>query len=210
MASTSIVFSRVLFKPQGTQAVPGQFVRAPLVSIEVDCTISEQHSGEMEVTDHPVESGTNITDHVRRKPETLTVEGIVTDTPILSESERNAAGPVRKGEATRSKAAFLALRALRDSGQPVTVVTPLNTYDSMVMTSLVFPRDAETGEAIKFTAQFKEIRTVDSQKVKIVLTSKPSGQPKNHGGDHEAKEVTPKQSILDALINPNQPHVRRP
>ncbi len=48
----------------------------------LDVAISEQHKYEAEVTDFPVESGGSISDHIRPKPFTLTIEGVVTDTPL--------------------------------------------------------------------------------------------------------------------------------
>lgn len=50
--------------------------------VSFDQTRSEQHEATAEVTDHPVETGSNIADHVRPQPQTLTLEVFVTNTPI--------------------------------------------------------------------------------------------------------------------------------
>jgi hypothetical protein len=47
-----------------------------------DLTISEGHEATSEVTEHPVEQGSNIADHVRQNPQSLTLEMYVTNTPI--------------------------------------------------------------------------------------------------------------------------------
>lgn len=51
-------------------------------SIAVDATLRQQHSAPSTVTDHPVETGSNISDHIRPEPDTLTLEGIISNTPI--------------------------------------------------------------------------------------------------------------------------------
>lgn len=50
--------------------------------VSFDLTISEGHEATAEVTEHPVETGSNISDHIRTNPESLNLELYVTDTPI--------------------------------------------------------------------------------------------------------------------------------
>ena len=50
--------------------------------IDFDLVISEAHTNASQVTDHPVEKGMNIADHVRAEPITLTLEVEVTNTPL--------------------------------------------------------------------------------------------------------------------------------
>lgn len=51
-------------------------------TIWIDVSISEKHSVGAEVSDHPVERGTNIADHIRPTPRTVQIEGLVTNHPI--------------------------------------------------------------------------------------------------------------------------------
>lgn len=48
----------------------------------VDATINENHTLISEVTDHPIESGSKITDHIIKKPKEYTIEGVISDNPI--------------------------------------------------------------------------------------------------------------------------------
>ena len=48
----------------------------------LDLVVSEDHTFESDVTDFPVESGGSFTDNIRPKPMVLSVEGMVTNTPI--------------------------------------------------------------------------------------------------------------------------------
>ena len=49
-----------------------------------DAILSEDHSRTTLVTEHPVEQGTAIVDHVRPNPDELTLECFVTNTPVYS------------------------------------------------------------------------------------------------------------------------------
>ncbi len=48
----------------------------------IDVTMSETTNLEAEVTDHPVEDGPDINDHIRPKPATIDLEGIISETPL--------------------------------------------------------------------------------------------------------------------------------
>lgn len=48
----------------------------------LDAMVKEDYTAEAEPTNHPVEDGADITDHVILRPRTLQIEGIVTETPF--------------------------------------------------------------------------------------------------------------------------------
>lgn len=52
-----------------------------LFFIEVDAVTREQPTMSSQITDHPVETGANISDHVRAEPLKLEIEGVITNTP---------------------------------------------------------------------------------------------------------------------------------
>jgi hypothetical protein len=52
--------------------------------VTLDVYDAETHGMPTEVTDFPVEDGPNVSDNIRRKPKTLTIEGYVSDTPLPS------------------------------------------------------------------------------------------------------------------------------
>ena len=135
--------------------------KASIGSVELDASISESHSGDVDVTDHPVESGAAISDHARAQPEKLTLEGIISNTPIAPFDE--GAPP----DQTRAGQAYADLLVLKDAGELISVVTALRTYEDMVLVSLNVPRDAATGNVLRFSASFKQVRVVNSQTVQI-------------------------------------------
>ncbi len=50
-------------------------------SVEFDATTSESHEDTLSITDHPVETGANVTDSAREEPTRLTIEGVVSSLP---------------------------------------------------------------------------------------------------------------------------------
>lgn len=64
--------------------------------IEVDATLSENHSSTIEPTDSTIETGAIITDHFNVSPKQITIEGIVSNDPIRTREALigNAAGLV--------------------------------------------------------------------------------------------------------------------
>ena len=150
----------------------------------VDVATSEEHVDECDVTDNPVEAGAAITDNVRRRPRTLTLECVVSDTPIgavaeargLAEQQAaateaflqqlNIIGAPSTLNPYRTAAdecrAFLA-RTL-SAREPITVTTEIRTYESMVLYNVSESRTATTGDAIRFRAMFRQVRIVTNER----------------------------------------------
>lgn len=155
--------------------------QAIIDTLVLDCSVKEEHTAEVEVTDHAVEQGSAITDHARPKPEELTIEGIVSNTPLSSFQVTRAVNQQGVTLQTTSQAnnargmpgaaelAYTQLRSLRDSGKLVTIVTQLRTYDNMAMTSLKVPREDKIGDVLKFECKFKQVRIVTNA-VTVVAT----------------------------------------
>lgn len=57
-------------------------VRTGACIFQFDAVINEQHSRDAQVTQFPVETGQVVTDHIIVNPPELTVQGIITDSPI--------------------------------------------------------------------------------------------------------------------------------
>jgi hypothetical protein len=49
----------------------------------LDAVTAQQHTLQSEATDHPVEFGINLTDHIRPLGDQVSLRGIITDTPML-------------------------------------------------------------------------------------------------------------------------------
>lgn len=168
-------------------------------TVELDVSITESHSSEVTITDHPVERGANISDHSRPEPDKLTIEGLITNTPFNRTQRRrivNAFGQnfdsntlrdQNQGVPGYAEAAIAKLRALRKRGDLITVVTHIITYTNMVMTSLNIPRDRSTGDAVRFTASFKQVIVVENKTTKKTVAREPKAQRKVKAGKQTPK-----------------------
>lgn len=131
----------------------------------IDCIVSESHERESDVTSLPVEDGSNITDNIRPKNRTCSIEGIVSDTPAgdLS-SERDV---TQDDSVVTTQAACDTLESAWAQSRTVVVETPFMTYPRMAIKSLTMPRDAKTGRALKFSVKFEEIRIRQTIRVSV-------------------------------------------
>lgn len=50
-------------------------------TLTLDASVHEMHTGTSTVTDHPVERGSNVADHIRPDPDEVTIEGVISNTP---------------------------------------------------------------------------------------------------------------------------------
>lgn len=178
-------------------------------SLELDVTISESHTGEVEITEHPVEEGFSVADHARPKQNNLTLTGLVSNTPISADQkkrtvevsgiklETTALKDQIQGVAGYAENAETVLRNLKDTGKVITVYTHIRTYQNMILASLSIPRDGRTGDALQFTATFRQIRIVKNKTTKKVVAKEPKAQPKANAGKQTPKDAgdTKKKSI---------------
>lgn len=118
-----------------------------------DVVLSETTSLPSEVTDHPVEIGAPIVDHVQLRPVSVSVMGTVSNTPIGT-----------RGGSGRALASVQEIRALRDSEQLLTLELGDGTiYTNMLLTSLSVSRDNSRGRNTRdITMELKQVRLVYS------------------------------------------------
>ena len=148
--------------PAGLFIKPGEFAMIGLkdgTQLLVDVTMSENHTFESEVTDYPVESGGSISDNIRPRPITVSMEGIISNTPLEPMLTARSVGFGDEfGEPEKSaQNAHAHLLQVFAGREPVTIRTSLGTYKSMAMTSLDMQRDSSTIDCLKFNARFQQI-----------------------------------------------------
>jgi len=154
-------------------------------SIDFDASERETYEGAAEVTEHVVEEGAAIADHVRAGNETATFEAWVSNTPITVPSTQmdGTTGSLRAlevrvgtqsfsavtlqfgGAFDRVRAVDALLRALKDAGQRLTVVSGFRTIESCVIERYHVDRDAESGTALHLSLDVKKVRVVTTQTV---------------------------------------------
>jgi len=161
-------------------------------TLQLDATIQETHDYTNSVTAYPVEEGFDITDNINVLPETLVMEGFVTNSPIATARNNSAEyskvlddGSIQvnssaiEGFATNVENAFSELlrlsgrdtRGNRFDPELVTVITGLRVYQNMAIRNLNIPRNAATGQALRFNCDLIRVRQVDAETIELPNTS---------------------------------------
>lgn len=158
--------------------------RNEIGTVVVDATVREHHEYTSQVTEHPIETGAMIADHVLNEPIRLTIEGEVTDTPV------QILGGLLSGEGgERRLEAFDTLRALRTNRQPIDVVTGLAVYRNMIITSMIFPRTSRTGQRLQFVIELREIEFAQAQIIRQRALATENVRPAERDIAQETKPV---------------------
>lgn len=173
-----------------------------LQAIVMDATLSENHGFAAEVTDFPVEEGSDKTDNVRPKPIVLRIDAFVSDFPLQSNiTQQLAAGAFSQrptAELRRSQNVLDTLIRLKDAGDTMTVTTGIRTYKNMVISNIDVNRDKNIAQGIRMNISMREIQVVQTQTVQIVA-AEPKGQNKQADGHKSKKEATPTESAKATL-----------
>lgn len=171
----------------------------------LDVAISEDHDFESEVTEHPVEIGADITDHVRARPIRVSLEGVVSDTPIGDVVAQRSQFTLVNGEAFTkpSEEAFAFLLAIRDAREPVTIETSLRVFENMILQSLAVPRSSSNGDALRFRATFVQVQLVTNERVTVRVKLPNAAKKVDRGNRASADAAVPPPEYLTRAGNPD-------
>jgi len=64
------------------QLIFGGPKKAQVGTMQLDASVSEEHTRESKITQHPIEDGSNISDHVTLTPKRVRIQGVISDSPI--------------------------------------------------------------------------------------------------------------------------------
>lgn len=214
MSDTWGILSKYLKKPSAIVEVSSF-----LLNMEFDVVTLESHQWEAITTSSPVETGSEIVDHVQLLPDKLELSGIISNSTLEGSKGKflDTLFDFLDGESNVQKA-FDQLRKLLENRQPVTVYTRYKTYNDMVLTSLSIPRSTNNGDAIEFTASFTHIKrvstlTVDAEDAGInpqSASDKSTGiksQNQQNQGNTIPAPVTPEQTkkVQEVIQVPPKP-----
>lgn len=144
--------------------------RHSIGAIELDAVVTETHGAEVEITDFPIETGSTITDHVRRKPLTLAMTVVLSD---LTDG-----GPVPGRSIDLVNQLYLA----QSEAKVLSVYTPAKVYDSMLIQSIGVPRDNKSGCGLTLNVALKQVSLVQNRQTKKVNSRTARAQPKSKSG----------------------------
>ena len=172
--------------------------------LEFDCVTSETHEGTSVLTEHAVESGAPVSDHKRANPDRVSIEAIVTNTPLDAPppsgfASSNVTVRISKDGAQvkefseafdRVQDVIDTLDRLRLESVPITLSTRWKTYENVQIVSVVRPRDSTDGDSSRFTVDLVSVRTAFARDIDAPLPREPRGNPRRDRGAREAEEVT--------------------
>jgi hypothetical protein len=168
--------------------------------IAIPATLEETNTDLVNVTDHPVEAGAQITDHAYYRPAELVMRcGWSNSSSFTLQS---AASSLFSGGGM-SVSDFVSgiysqLLALQQSLVPFTVVTSIRQYTNMMMTSLVVTRDNKTSQALMVTASMRQVIFVST----VSTTLAAIGTQANPASTAEQLNTGPLNLIPNATPNP--------
>ena len=136
-------------------------------AIPFDLLISESHGLDFEASEHAIEDGSVITDHVRRKLRSCTIVGMFTIHALKAEENTKKVDPkdAKAITANRARELVAKLESRAERMEPVRLVTSMRVYEEMLITSIQHSRGPEDGEATRFTMTLREFK-----KVKLMST----------------------------------------
>lgn len=126
-----------------------------------DAVFRTDHTLELEVTQHPVQKGTSITDHSFFQPEEISFTFGYSD--VMAET----------GEVNHSVNAYAHLREIMTEREPVVLVTRLWRYENMLITQLSAPDEVGQMFGLRGELRLRKIIVVEASivKVKTKITS---------------------------------------
>jgi hypothetical protein len=174
--------------------------------IQFDCSVEEVHTQEAEATNHAVEDGSEITDHIRALPIGLQLQGIITDTPIVFLASLRATSPLTTDvlpAQNRVDIAFKKLEELKNNGELIDVVTTLKTYSNMFISSISVTRNSQSGNILNVGIGLKEIRIAKSLSIESPI---PDDVANNAAAELAKKQkaaasAQQQQSVLSSLTS---------
>jgi hypothetical protein len=170
--------------------------KARLGELVVDAFILETHSFSSEITEHPIESGSSIVDHVHNKPVSLSIDGIISNTPmsLVGLTAFDSAARYFSGESNDfATMAFEKIEDIFAKRMPITIATSLKTYHKMVLETLSIERGVGAHESLHFTCTAKQIRFAHQEQIKVPEAKVQRAQPKQKKGLQETKPIAKEQ-----------------
>jgi|GEM_PF-1279559 len=192
--------------PSPDQIVPLPTAPSYTTVYVFDAILRALHVQELEMTQHPVQTGANISDHAYLRPAELTLEIGMSDA-MASYTAGNWTG-----NASKSVAAFQTLLTIQSLRLPVTISTRLKTYSNMQLKEVKSEDTYRTRYGLRALVHFVQIisggTTAQNQ------TSPQSARPQTTDSSSvgETQTETPSASLINqnnySLSNiPNLPKV---
>lgn len=138
--------------------------RSSIGDIEIQATLEEIHNSTVQITEHPVELGAEITDHAFKKPDEVVLRCAWSNSSpqaLLGTVQRLFSGELSGADYVSD--VYSQLRELQEARTPFEIVTTTRRYQNMLITALQVTRDQKTGNALVCTATCREVIIVQTK-----------------------------------------------
>src|SRR6185437_13624466 len=134
------------------------FVRQRAIGIfTANVTVEEQHLDELSITDHPVEQGSVISDHAYKRPASVTIRAMWSNSSLPADGNPNYVQEIYD--------AFLVMQASRI---PIDVLTGKRAYLNMLIQRLQITTDEKSENALNMVCECREIQIAMTQTVTVL------------------------------------------
>lgn len=141
-------------------------------------TVSEQHQDDLQITDHPVEQGSTISDHAYMLPATVTITAMWSNSPsdssILNGLVRGVTGTVSGSQslltgnsASQVKDIYAKLLELQSSRIPFDVYTGKRFYKNMMVQRMSVATDKSTENVLSVSITCRQVIIVGTRTVSV-------------------------------------------
>lgn len=137
--------------------------------IVIDGLLEESHSNTATATRLPIEDGSTISDHVTVDPDSVTIKGVITNTPLFATLLQGGSLSGLFGD--RVTSAFEGIRQLMKDRKLLTVSTSLKVYTDMIIESFTPSKNGTTGQSMEFSMTLTKIKVVKSQTTNLPNTT---------------------------------------
>lgn len=172
--------------------------KARLGELVVDAFLKETHTFSSEITEHPIESGGAIVDHVHLKPVSLSIDGIISNTPmsIIGLAAVDSAARFIKGESNDfAQNALEKIEELFKKREPISILTSLKIYQTMVLENLTVERGGGFfNDSLHFCCTAKQIQIAHQERIKIPEPKVSRARLKQKRGLQETKPIPKEQA----------------
>jgi hypothetical protein len=140
---------------------------------EIDVFLDERYSYGNKITELPLEDGCIVSDHVVEEVDEISIQAFISRAKMaawegpLPESDGDLP---KENPKARILQKYNELLRLKRERQPITVVTGLGTFPSMVISKFDIDRNVETGADLAFDMAFKRVKIVKSETTTITAT----------------------------------------
>lgn len=168
-------------------------IKFQIDDLVIDATPEVDFDADVETTDHPIEEGSDSTDHARSSGSTGTFETmqVAVMTCGLEREVRDATNSDwEKAGATDGTAqqVYEKLVKMKDAHELHTLTTVRGLYENMMITKLSSPTRANLGDGLMFKIAFKSIRIVTSGTAQLVAREAPKTRKPTKKADQAKKQ----------------------